>query len=91
MKEGIDASILQNYQSLKADFLLLISEIHKDKLGQIKEYEEEGVTKLSTRRKLDALAWHGRCLNILTVTQVQEALLLFKKSLVPSDKMIIRN
>jgi len=68
-----------------------MNEIHNDKLEIIKEYDEQGLTKQLVRRKLDALGWYGRCLNILTVTQVQEALTLFKKALVPTDKLLIRN
>lgn len=76
---------------LQRDFQLLVGELHRDKLDIIKELDELGVSKHFVKRKVDALGWHGRCQSILQLSQVQEALLLFKKQLVPSDKIVIRN
>jgi hypothetical protein len=82
---------IAEYQSLKHDFSQLMTELSRDKLEKIKEYDEYGVSKESLKRKLDALGWHGRCINLLPINQVQEALILFKKSLLPSDNSNIRN
>ena len=41
--------------------------------------------------KIDSLAWHGRVLNLLPISSVQEALMLFKKTLLPTDNANVRN
>jgi hypothetical protein len=72
-----------------------MNELSNDKLETIKEYEtneEHGnLRKESVKSKMDALVWHVRCIDQLSINQVQEALLLFKKSLLPSDNNQIRN
>ena len=68
-----------------------MTELSRDKQDVIKEFDEYGVSKESLKRKIDALGWHGRCLNLLSLNEVQEALILFKKSLLPSDNSSVRN
>ena len=82
---------IAEYQSLKQDFQHLMVELSRDKQEIIKELDELGITKQSVKRKSDALGWHGRTLNLLSLNQVQEALLLFKKSVLPTDNIDIRN
>ena len=41
--------------------------------------------------KIEALAWHGRLLDQLPINCVQEALILYKKTLLPSDNATVRN
>ena len=41
--------------------------------------------------KIDSLAWHGRLLNLLPISSVQEALMLYKKTLLPTDNANVRN
>ena len=41
--------------------------------------------KDTVKAKMDALAWHGRALNLISVSHIQEALMLFKRTLLPSD------
>lgn len=73
---------------LRKDFLLLVQEISNDKLDVLREI---GNLNTQVKSKIDALAWHARCLNLVTVNQIQEALTLFKRSLLPSDNAQIRN
>lgn len=89
-------SNIGDYQALRGDFMHLMSELSKDKQDVIKELDQtEEINGLLTRetvkRKIDALAWHGRLIDQLSINQVQEALVLFKKSLLPSDNNQIRN
>lgn len=73
---------------LRKDFLLLVQEISNDKLDVLREV---GNLNTQVKSKIDALSWHARCLNLVTVNQIQEALTLFKRSLLPSDNAQIRN
>jgi hypothetical protein len=52
---------------LQEDLKLVVAEIHRDKIDIIKEEDLGAITSKSTRRKMDALGWHGRCLNLLSV------------------------
>jgi hypothetical protein len=72
----------------QSDLLLLAAEIASDKLDIIREptFNREHV-----KEKIEALGWHGRCLGLIGVTQVQEAITLFKRALIPSDNPEIRN
>jgi hypothetical protein len=64
------------------------SEIANDKQDILREpmFDREHV-----KQKIDALAWHGRCLGFLGVGQIQEAITLFKRALIPADNPNIRN
>ena len=77
--------------TLRADLSLLIQEYANDKQDILREIQEGGNQSLAIKQKIDALAWHGRCLSLLTVNQVQEALVLFKRSLLPTDNPTVRN
>lgn len=43
------------------------------------------------KSKIDALAWHGRCLSLLGANQVTEAIATFNAILMPPDNNFIRN
>ena len=59
-----------------------------DKLDVLKE---AGNDRAMTKRKIEALGWHARCINLIGVTEVQEAITLFKRACLPSDNPKIRN
>lgn len=67
MQTGSKVTGIAEYQSLKEDFKQLMVELSRDKQEIIKEFDEYGVTKDSLKRKLDALGWHGRCLNMVSI------------------------
>ena len=54
-----------------------MTELAKDKLEIIKDFEP--LSPDMVRRKIDALAWHGKCLKIITPHAAQEAVVHFKK------------
>ena len=43
------------------------------------------------KKKIDALAWHGRLMNVLPANCIQEALMLYKKTLLPPNNADVRN
>lgn len=55
------------------------------------DFEENGLTKEGLKKKIDALAWHGRLLKVLPNNCVQDAIILFKKALIPQDQPNVRN
>ena len=88
---GNQAPIGGNYQALRSDFQHLMVELSRDRQELIKEYDVNGISKQQMKAKIDALAWHGRVLNLLPISSVQEALLLYKKTLLPTDNATVRN
>ena len=75
--------------SLRTDFQTLVAELVKDKIDIIKEFED--VTKESVRRKTDALAWHGRVMNIISPQAAQESVVQFKKAFIPTDNQAVKS
>ena len=47
--------------------------------------------RVATKSKIDALAWYGRCLTLVSTNQVLDALTLYKKSVLPADNPSVRN
>lgn len=52
---------------------------------------EFSIDRTYIKMKIDALAWHARCLPVLKSNQVLDALTLFKNSVLPNDKPQVRN
>ena len=68
--------------------MLLAHETSNDKLDVLRE---PGSDRLLTKRKIEALGWHARCITLLGAGEVQEAITLFKRACLPSDNPKIRN
>jgi len=75
-------------QKLTSDLHLLINEYSNDKNDIMRESSND---RFATKAKIDALAWYGRCLCLVTTNQVLDALTLFKKSVLPAENPTIRN
>ena len=73
--------------NLKNDVNHLISEISNDKLEILRDLDENVDFGKQIKQKIDALAWHGRMLNLLSVNQINESIILFKRALLPTDNI----
>lgn len=63
-------------------------ELSNDKQDLMRELS---VDRTYVKMKIDALAWHARCLALLKSNQVLDALTIFKNSVLPNDKPNVRN
>lgn len=77
--------------NLKNDVNHLIQETSNDKLEILRDLDENVDFGKQIKQKIDALAWHGRMLNLLSVNQINESIILFKRALLPTDNIQIRN
>lgn len=59
---------------------LVLKEIIYEKQNTLRDFDPMGVTKHSIKKKLDAIGWHGRSMDLLSIAQADEAINLFKKS-----------
>lgn len=73
---------------IQNDLQVIVRELSNDKQDLMRE---TSVDRTYIKMKIDALAWHGRLLNLLKNSQVLDALTLFKNSVLPNDKPQVRN
>lgn len=67
-----------------------IDQTAQDKLDLLVD-NNDTLTSHIVKQKLDAVAWHARMVHQLNATQIQDALTLFKRNLMPSDNLSLRN